>query len=71
MAGNPIKNPGLNYLIEALFKNINIEELNINNILFGDNKETVDNLVNLMTSHPTLINYEVKYNLYTNTGMDS
>lgn len=55
--------------MQALFTNTSIEELNINNILFGNDEETINNLVNLMNSQITLISYQVKWNLITNAGI--
>jgi len=55
--------------VQALFTNTSIEELNINNILFGNDEETINNLVNLMNSQITLISYQVKWNLITNAGI--
>ena len=68
LAGNPLKNAGLNILINALNSNTSVEELNLNNILFGNDEETIFNLTTLMTTNLSLLSYQVKYNLLTDTG---
>ena len=66
--GNPLKNVGMNILIQSLSLNTTIEELNINNILFGKDDDTIVNLVGLMTGNTTLLNYQLKFNLITDKG---
>ncbi len=71
LQGNPLKNPGMNSLVQALYINNSIEELNINNILFGKDDDTVANLVGLMQANTTLLSYELKFNMITDPQLCS
>ena len=60
LQGNALKNAGMNALVQSLVVNTSIEELNINNILFGKDDDTIANLVGLMQANTTLIAYQIK-----------
>jgi len=69
--GNSLKNAGFNILIQALVVNTSLEELNINNILFGKDDDTISNLVGLMQANTTLLAYQLKFNLINDKGKNS
>jgi Ran GTPase-activating protein (RanGAP) involved in mRNA processing and transport len=69
LQGNPIKNAGMLDLISILYNNSSIEEINLNNVLFGNDPEgVVSNLANLMATNQTLIVYHIKFNFITDQG---
>ena len=70
LQGNPLKNTGLKELIGLLYDNVTIEEINLNNILFGNDVETVKSLVSLMGSADNILTYHVKFNFLTFEGLD-
>jgi Ran GTPase-activating protein (RanGAP) involved in mRNA processing and transport len=69
LQGNPLKNSGMSELISILYNNSSIEEINLNNVLFGNDPEgVVSNFANLMASNQTLIVYHIKFNFITDQG---
>jgi Ran GTPase-activating protein (RanGAP) involved in mRNA processing and transport len=68
LQGNPLKNVGMQQLINIIYDNTSLEEINLNNILFGDSKETMQSLVSLMKNNLTLLAYSFKYNFITDQG---
>jgi Ran GTPase-activating protein (RanGAP) involved in mRNA processing and transport len=68
LQGNPLKNPGLKELIGLLYDNVTIDEINLNNILFGNDTETIKSLVSLMGSADNILTYHVKFNFLTFEG---
>lgn len=72
LQGNPLKNAGMSELISILYNNSSIEEINLNNVLFGNDPEgVVSNFANLMASNQTLIVYHIKFNFITDQGKDN
>jgi Ran GTPase-activating protein (RanGAP) involved in mRNA processing and transport len=70
LQGNPLKNAGVNELINSsLNLNETIEELNLNNVLFGNDPDAVNSLATLITTNPTLIIYHLKFNFLSYDGM--
>jgi len=65
LQGNPLKNAGVNVLFQALFSNNSLEELNLNNTLFGNDDDTISNLVGLMEADLFLKSYLFKFNFIT------
>jgi Ran GTPase-activating protein (RanGAP) involved in mRNA processing and transport len=68
LQGNPIKNAGMAQLINIIYDNTSLEEINLNNILFGNNTEVMQNLVSLMKQNTTLCAYSLKFNFITDQG---
>lgn len=68
LQGNPLKNTGVSELIQLLFNNSSIEEINLNNVGFGNDKDIVQNLVGLILGNLKLIIYRFKYNFITDEG---
>jgi Ran GTPase-activating protein (RanGAP) involved in mRNA processing and transport len=68
LQGNPLKNSGVSELIQILFNNIALEEINLNNVMFGNDIEIVQNLVGLIQSNTNLIIYHLKFNFLNDKG---
>jgi len=68
LQGNPIKNEGMAKLINIIYDNTSIEEINLNNVLFGNNPDVMHNLVSLMKQNTTLQSYSLKFNFITDQG---
>ena len=68
LQGNPLKNAGMTQLINIIFDNTSLEEINLNNILFGNSPETMQSLVSLMKNNLTLLAYSLKFNFITDQG---
>ena len=59
--GNYIKDEGVTNLFSYLLNNESIEEININNVSFGQNEDTINKLIYLLENNPNLVIYHVKY----------
>ena len=68
LQGNPLKNAGMAQLINIIYDNTSLEEINLNNVLFGNNPEVMQNLVSLMKQNTTLLAYSLKFNFITDQG---
>lgn len=68
LQGNPLKNAGMQQLINIIYDNTTLEEINLNNVLFGNSPETMQSLVSLMKSNLTLLAYSLKFNFITDKG---
>jgi Ran GTPase-activating protein (RanGAP) involved in mRNA processing and transport len=68
LQGNPLKNAGMQQLINIIFDNTSLEEINLNNVLFGNSPETMQSLVSLMKNNLTLLSYNIKFNFITDQG---
>jgi Ran GTPase-activating protein (RanGAP) involved in mRNA processing and transport len=69
LQGNPIKNSGASELFTMLLSNLSLEEININNIQFGGDAGTVDNLKTLMATTNSLLAYQMKFNFLNDAGI--
>jgi hypothetical protein len=65
LMGNPIKDEGVTNLCSYLLNNDSIEELNINNVNFGTNEDTINKLIYLFENNMSLVIYHVKFNFIT------
>lgn len=63
LMGNPLKDEGVMDICTYLIDNQNLEELNINNVAFGENKEAIMKLTYLMEKNKNLVIYHCKFNL--------
>ncbi len=70
LQGNPLKNAGLKELIGLLYDNVTIDEINLNNILFGNDSDTIKSLVSLMGSADNILTYHVKFNFLSFEGIN-
>jgi Ran GTPase-activating protein (RanGAP) involved in mRNA processing and transport len=68
LQGNPLKNAGVNDLIQILYNNTSLEELNLNNTLFGNDTELMQSLVGLLQSNTKLDTYHAKFNFINDQG---
>ena len=68
LQGNPLKNAGMAQLINIIYDNTSLEEINLNNVLFGNSIETMQSLVSLMKNNLTLLAYSMKFNFITDQG---
>ena len=68
LQGNPLKNAGMQQLINIIYDNTSLEEINLNNVLFGNSPETMQSLVSLMKNNLTLLAYTFKFNFITDQG---
>jgi len=68
LQGNPLKNTGMAQLINIIYDNTSLEEINLNNVLFGNNPEVMQNLVSLMKQNTTLQAYSLKFNFINDQG---
>lgn len=69
LQGNPLKNPGILDLISILYNNSSIEEINLNNVHFGNDPDgVISNFANFMATNQTLIVYHIKFNFITDQG---
>lgn len=68
LQGNPLKNAGMQQLINIIYDNTTLEEINLNNVLFGNSPETMQSLVSLMKNNLTLLAYSMKFNFITDQG---
>lgn len=69
LQGNPLKNAGMQQLINIVFDNTSLEEINLNNVLFGNSPETMQSFVSLMKNNTTLLAYSIKFNFITDQGI--
>lgn len=69
LQGNPLKNAGMAQLINIIYDNTSLEEINLNNVLFGNSTETMQSLVSLMKNNLTLLAYSLKFNFITDQGI--
>lgn len=69
LQGNPLKNDGAKELIQILRNNTSLEEINLNNTLFGNDVEVIEKLVGLMKGSENIIIYNMKFNFITDQGM--
>lgn len=61
--GNPLKNSGVTALFTLLYLNYSIEEINLNNVQFGNDPEgSVTHLAEFMGGHADLKAYSLKFN---------
>ncbi len=65
LQGNPLKNAGVKELLPFLTNNKSISEINLNNVLFGNDAEVIADLSNLMVNNQTLEVYYLKFNFIT------
>ena len=68
LQGNPLKNEGMQQLINIIYDNTSLEEINLNNVLFGNSVETMQSLVSLMKNNLTLLAYSFKFNFICDKG---
>lgn len=68
LQGNPLKNAGMAQLINIIYDNTSLIEINLNNILFGNNPEVMQNLVSLLKQNTTLCSYSLKFNFINDQG---
>ena len=68
LQGNNLGNKGVSELSQYLINNSSIESVNLNNVQFGNNEETINNFVSLITTNNTIYDYKLKYNLITSQG---
>lgn len=69
LQGNPLKNEGAKELIEILINNTSLEEINLNNTLFGNDLEVIEKLVGLMKRAENIYVYHMKFNFITDQGI--
>ena len=69
LQGNPLKNIGMQQLINIIFDNTSLEEINLNNVGIGNSTETMQSLVSLMKNNLTLLAYSFKFNYITDQGI--
>ena len=63
LQGNPLKNEGLGELVQILYGNSSLDEINLNNILFGNDPEKiVTEFSNLMSANKNIQAYHLKFN---------
>lgn len=70
LQGNPLKNAGMAQLINIIYDNTTLEEINLNNVLFGNSPETMKSLVSLMKSNTNLLAYSLKFNFITEADFE-
>lgn len=68
LQGNPIKNVGMSELLKVLLENSSIEEINLNNVLFGNNIDVMKELVYLMQENTNILAYSFKFNFINDQG---
>ena len=71
LMGNTIKDEGVTNLCSYLLNNESIEEININNVSFGQNEDTINKLIYLLENNPNLVIYHVKYNFISENNFRS
>jgi hypothetical protein len=71
LQGNPLKNSGMNELITILYNNMTIEEINLNNVLFGNDIDVINSLCGLMQNRSNIIIYHMKFNFINDTDFES
>jgi Ran GTPase-activating protein (RanGAP) involved in mRNA processing and transport len=67
LQGNELRNSGFNEMIDYLY-NSNIEEINLNNILIGNDTELMLKFTNLMAINKNLVGYQLRYNFIDDKG---
>lgn len=67
LQGNELKNNGFAEMIDYLY-NSNIEEINLNNILIGNDTELMLKFTNLIAINKNLVGYQLKYNFIDDKG---
>lgn len=65
LMGNPLKDEGVNYLCSYLLYNESVEEININNVSFGQSEDTINKLTYLLENNKNILIYHCKFNLIT------
>jgi Ran GTPase-activating protein (RanGAP) involved in mRNA processing and transport len=69
LQGNQLKNAGLNDLITLLLNNTSLLEINLNNVLFGNDPEgVIAQFANLMAVNQKIEAYHIKFNFIDNKG---
>ena len=71
LMGNPIKDEGVENLCSFLKDNSNIEEVNINNVEFGQSEDTVNKLIYLLENNKNIVMYQCKYNFITEKNFEN
>ena len=71
LMGNPIKDEGVSDLFSFFKDNKNIEEVNINNVEFGLNEDTINKLIYLVENNKNIVIYHCKFNFITVKNFES
>ena len=71
LMGNQIKDEGVLNLCSFLQSNNTIEEVNINNVGFGINEDTINKLIYLVENNKNIVMYQCKFNFITEKNFEN